>query len=86
MSDSPTARSVFGELIELPASERPEALDRLCAGNDELRREVGSLLQAHGYGSDLIPTAPMAQGLVPADPELVNVIGDLAEQMAAERR
>ena len=40
----PSALRIFEEIVELPAGERDAALDRLCAEDDALRREVEELL------------------------------------------
>ncbi len=40
----PSALRIFEEIVELPAGERLAALDRLCADDDALRREVEELL------------------------------------------
>ena len=40
----PSALRIFEEIVELPAGERVAALDRLCADDDALRREVEELL------------------------------------------
>jgi len=41
-------RSIFNEAIELPAGpEREAVLQRACDGNDDLRRRVEELIQAH---------------------------------------
>jgi tetratricopeptide (TPR) repeat protein len=46
--------AVFERVLELPADDRAAALDRDCAGDEELRREVEALLAAHaGAGSFL---------------------------------
>ena len=44
-------------VLALPSDERNEFLDRTCAGNDEVEREVRSLLQAHGKVGGFLETA-----------------------------
>ena len=45
--------AVFAEAVELPAEESRAYLDRVCEGDEELRREVDMLLEsdrkAHGH-------------------------------------
>src|SRR5262245_32443191 len=38
---------LLGEALELPAAERASFLDETCDGDEDLRREVESLLAAH---------------------------------------
>src|SRR6516164_9457142 len=47
MSESSSAEVVFCEALEKGPAERAAFLDRACAGNEPLRREVQSLLDAH---------------------------------------
>ena len=49
------AEDLFGEAIKIadPASRRAY-LDKACVGNDTLRQEVGSLLQAHDAAGDFL--------------------------------
>lgn len=42
--------ALFQEALELPVAERDAFLARACAGDDALRREVASLLEASGSG------------------------------------
>jgi tetratricopeptide (TPR) repeat protein len=48
---------LFNAAIELPEAGRTEFLDRACAGQPELRREVESLLTAESEGARAIPEA-----------------------------
>ena len=41
------AGALLLETLELPPVERAQFLERACAGNEALRREVESLLAAH---------------------------------------
>lgn len=43
---------LFQQIAELPAQRRASELDRLCRGDDELRREVESLFEHHHEGHD----------------------------------
>lgn len=45
---------VFQAVLEVPSEERQALLDRLCAGRDDLRREVESLLEAHGASTSFL--------------------------------
>ena len=47
MSEPSSAEAVFCEALEKEPAERAAFLDRACAGNEPLRREVQSLLDAH---------------------------------------
>jgi serine/threonine protein kinase/tetratricopeptide (TPR) repeat protein len=70
----PSVEAVFGEALEISsASERASFLDRACAGDLELRRQVQSLLDAHFRAGQFLespassPTfsvhpAPLAEG------------------------
>src|SRR3954470_2593567 len=61
-------RSIFNEAIELPAGpEREAVLQRACDGNDDLRRRVEELIQAHDRAAGFLddPTrAPAKQTIV----------------------
>ncbi|CAG0981174.1 eukaryotic-like serine/threonine-protein kinase [Phycisphaerales bacterium] len=48
------AEEVFLEVAELPAHQRPQALDRLCGSDAELRRVVESLLGFHAGAEDFL--------------------------------
>src|SRR5262249_11888012 len=47
MSEPSSAEAVFCEALEKEPAERTAFLDRACAGNEPLRREVQSLLDAY---------------------------------------
>ena len=49
---------LLDSLIELPASERAAVLDRECGGDQELRRELESLLAAHDQASGFFDSLP----------------------------
>src|SRR5262245_9327173 len=46
--------TVFEHARELPESERPSFLTQTCNGDEELRREVESLLASHAKAGDFI--------------------------------
>ena len=54
----------IGELyhaaLEVEAAERPAFLARACAGNEELRRDVESLIVSHEQSEDFIAAAALA--------------------------
>src|SRR3954471_8137635 len=57
-------RSIFNEAIELPAGpEREAVLQRACDGNDDLRRRVEELIQAHDRAAGFLddPTRAAAK-------------------------
>ena len=48
-------KSIFGEALALAdEAQRASYLDRVCAGEPDLRHEVESLLQAHEQASDFL--------------------------------
>src|SRR5258708_29260701 len=51
-------RRAFDEVVLLPALERTTHLDRVCAGDAELRREVESLLIAHEAAESVCLNVP----------------------------
>ena len=60
--------TIFGEALELPsASERASFLDRACAGDGDLRRQVQTLLDAHFRAGQFLE-APAATPTVTVNP------------------
>ncbi|MEM7581856.1 MAG: serine/threonine-protein kinase [Acidobacteriota bacterium] len=55
-------RELFDQVIEQPAAARDSLLDQACAGDDELRREVASLIGSYDDSSTFIdqPAARLA--------------------------
>ena len=45
---------IFQAAVEVPPSERCEYLDRACAGDEELRSEVASLLENDSVDTDTL--------------------------------
>ena len=43
-----------------PAEERAKFLERTCAGDEALRREVESLIESHQQGADFIAAPALA--------------------------
>ena len=55
---APSAEQIFTQAVTfVDASERCSYLDRACAGNDEMRSEVESLLRAHEQAGDFLKQA-----------------------------
>ncbi|MCH8045149.1 MAG: hypothetical protein IID44_15675 [Planctomycetes bacterium] len=63
MADRSThAKSIFYRVIELEPGARAAQLDQSCAGDDDLRQEVESLLRFHDDDDDdRCLKAPIAQ-------------------------
>src|SRR6478672_5626400 len=62
---------IYGAVLTKPESERPAVLGFLCANDDELRREVESLLQSGQIAAllDRTPSQrPSMMGLLSRDP------------------
>ena len=57
-SDPQRVQALFGETLQKPESERAEFLDRECAGDDELRRRVEALIEAHAYSGSFLDSPP----------------------------
>jgi len=49
---------IFTEALRVPKGERGAFLDRACAGDQELRRKVEALLEAHERVGDFLETPP----------------------------
>jgi len=59
MNDSPNRDVViFTEAAQLPNAERAAYLERVCGGDDALRRRVEALLQAHDRVGDFLEQSP----------------------------
>jgi serine/threonine protein kinase/tetratricopeptide (TPR) repeat protein len=59
MSDQPKRDvEVFAEVIQLPPEEYSAYLDRVCAGDLELRAQVESLLKVHDRVGDFLDRSP----------------------------
>ena len=50
---------LYHAALDLPREKRSTFLDVACAGDDELRREVESLLRAHDDAGDFIASPAM---------------------------
>jgi non-specific serine/threonine protein kinase/serine/threonine-protein kinase len=73
-SDWDRIDDAFQAALEVPPAERQALLDRLCEGRDDLRREVESLLEAHGASTSFLQ--PLA-ALPLADPEVPVGVGSV---------
>ncbi|MCA9255123.1 MAG: protein kinase, partial [Phycisphaerales bacterium] len=80
MPDWRRIKSVFEEVIELPAEERPAALASLCAGEDELRAGVERLLASHDAAGDFL-LAPTLEGSA----EVAAIMGAKGQRRLPER-
>jgi hypothetical protein len=54
--------AVFTEAIKLPARDRGTFLDIACSGDEDLRRKVQALLNAHERLGDFLENPPEADG------------------------
>jgi WD40 repeat protein/serine/threonine protein kinase len=77
-------REIFQQAVALPPEDRAAYLDKACGENAELRREVESLLEAHGQVSDFmeqpavdrsIDSNVLTAGYEPLSERLGSVIG-----------
>ncbi|MEP7242667.1 MAG: serine/threonine-protein kinase, partial [Gammaproteobacteria bacterium] len=57
----------FDQLCDVPVGERPALLDQCCGNDDELRREVSSLLEADAAGNTFDEHLPQLRIAVAAD-------------------
>jgi eukaryotic-like serine/threonine-protein kinase len=51
-------REILDQAISLPENERPDYLNKTCAGDDELRTELESLLHSHEQAGDEFLNSP----------------------------
>jgi len=64
-SDAGRALEIFTEAVQLPVEERVAFLDRVCAGEDQLRGKVEALLRANDRAGDFLeqpPTGSISEG------------------------
>ena len=69
-ADSGQEVAIFTEALKHPVAERGAFLDRACAGDAELRREVEELLHAYERLGDFMETVPPEPGSSVLDPEI----------------
>jgi len=60
-------RRVFDEVVALPYGESAGHLDRICIGDEELRREVESLLTSHQKAESVFLNIPLINLSFPID-------------------
>jgi hypothetical protein len=72
-------KSVFLSALALPRDEREALLSERCRGDDELRREVESLLLHHEQleGADAVPGADPSGDAIPASLGGYRILGEL---------
>jgi tetratricopeptide (TPR) repeat protein len=67
------AKEIFDRVSDLSAAQRDAALDAVCGGDDALRAEVVSLLEAHDAAGEFLEPGATSAGFDPAavtgDPE-----------------
>ncbi len=56
--DAGRGMSIFTEAIKLPPRSRPMLLDVACGGDENLRRKVEALLNAHDRIGDFLEKPP----------------------------
>ena len=73
-------KGVLYEALELPPEKRAEFLDRICCGEDSLRREVDSLLSSGDQAcssllQSSIPRVPLSSGTKLGHYEIQSLLG-----------
>ena len=49
---------VFTQVLKIPVRERAEFLERVCAGDEDLRHKIEKLLKAHERVGDFLEEPP----------------------------
>jgi hypothetical protein len=57
-SDSDREVAIFTEALKLPPQERDAFLERMCRGDDDLRRRLEGLLRAHDRVGTFLEEGP----------------------------
>ena len=82
--------SIFHKALEAEESRRAAVLEESCAGDEDLRREVESLLAHHNEAGGFIETPAFAgpgdPSLRPSTPGALNPISDLVETVIGHYR
>ena len=73
MSD-PKVKELLDRAAELPADQRPGFLDQACAGEEELRKEVESLLSALDRAAGLLEAPTMNQAPSPSSAAALDML------------
>src|SRR5262245_25962488 len=78
---------LYHSALEREAGERESFLDQACAGDDELRREIASLLAHDGLGDSFIAAPALADAaqLMAGDPLMENTVTQLDAPAVAKR-
>jgi tetratricopeptide (TPR) repeat protein len=71
MSGKPSAKEVFGEVVELPADQRAAFLDRACAGDAALRAKVEALLRVYGSAGGFLRSPTQGAGDIGERPGII---------------
>ncbi len=74
MTEMTPAEAVFFAALAMPASGRAEYLERVCAGNDDLRQQVERMIAARAEVGDFLerPSTPQAAGMTGTFPPAEN--------------
>ena len=56
--DSDRELDVFTEAVKVPIQERAAFLERVCAGDENLRRTLEALLRAHDHVGNFLEEPP----------------------------
>jgi hypothetical protein len=77
-----TAERLFGETLDLPREQRPAFLDRVCAGNPQLRQMIDDLLSKNDRLSAFLPEPafPVPRAMPAADPPIVATESQLLDR------
>src|SRR5260370_1318871 len=82
--------SIFHKALEAEDSRRAAVLEESCAGDEDLRREVESLLAHHSEAGSFIETSAFADGgaspLRPRSSRSLDPSSDLAESVIGHYR
>ena len=63
-SDSDREVAIFTEALKLPRQERDAFLEQMCAGDEELRHKVESLLSAHDRVGSFLEEPPGGESVM----------------------
>jgi hypothetical protein len=70
MNNEPSREVViFIAALKLPPVKRAAFLDQACAGDENLRRKVAALLDAHERAGNFLEKPPFEAGAQPGTPE-----------------
>ncbi|MGH9838838.1 MAG: protein kinase domain-containing protein [Blastocatellia bacterium] len=66
---------IYQTAVYLPEDQREEYLAAVCAGDDELRTTVGTLLTRHAQAGEFTETLPLTADLLTGDPLIERRVG-----------